>query len=343
MSRHDNSHLLSTQQHPVPDQDAHAHDSSVLPSDTQRLPAPTLDDEDDVRWHKHVLQGDISKQHPTSTSNGHTSAVPADKKPPLTATATASPLRSVSSAAARATAQGPLRLSSSVQFPAFIQPWLLLLQRVQEEHQRQIAEQRQAQDTELREFQQQLQREITSFVAKNAVAPSPARPCVECSRLRERIARLEQELRERPPSQPDGEWHVREQALMSTLETLECRCNELDAKETEAASKYQQAQNLLERLVAEHKTLQAEVNEHRRAAGDAYGARDKAEKEARELRQSLERHKQEREYEQTEIVAAKAKIAQLTALVEQLKHDAAAGCVQMLIEMSFAIGCLFIS
>ena len=211
-------------------------DASDLPSESQHIPAPDLHNEGEARLLGHILTGTTHAPPAQHTPD----------RPRVAATVSASPLRTVHGATSN-----KLRLSSSVQFPAFIQPWLLLLQRVQEEHVRQIDTQRRQQESELQAFQQQMEREIAVFVAKHSDAKSPARPCSECGNLRARIAQLE--------ARPGPDVHVREQALVRTLEALEMRCNELDAKEAEAASKYQGAQELLERLVAEHRTLQAQV------------------------------------------------------------------------------------
>ena len=212
-------------------------DASDLPSESQHLPAPELHDEGEARLLDRLLP-----KTSTLTQQPHT-----PDRVRAAPTVSASPLRTGAHGAA---STNKLRLSTGVQFPAFIQPWLLLLQRIQEEHARQIDAQRRQQEGELHAFQQQMEREIAAFVAQHSDAKSPARPCSECPQLRARIASLE--------ARPAAE-HVREQALVRTLEALEQRCNELDAKEADAASKYQGAQELLERLVAEHRALQGQV------------------------------------------------------------------------------------
>jgi chromosome segregation ATPase len=179
--------------------------------------------------------------------------------------------------------------------PGFLQPWLKLLQRVQEEHQRQIADQRRAHEQELSSIQQQIERQITVFsqqhqsstLRASSQPSSGSGKCAECTELKEKLLRLEMRHSEmvvassRQWGAPSHEHEaqaqaqqerlveaermvaqasLRESVLVQSMQQLEARCADAERAASEAVGNYQKAKGLLRDLVAEHRALQQQIS-----------------------------------------------------------------------------------
>lgn len=210
---------------------------------------------------------------------------------------------------------------------------------------RQAGEIRRSHELEMRGIQAQIEKQIAAF-SKEVHSEPRHSTCSECAFLRARVSELEsashgrentsqlkselmslssqnrmQQTTIRELQSACDQLKAKEQALVSTLETLEQQHAEVDQARAQAVTHYTNAQAILRDLVTEHKKLQNEISRLQAQAGDAAKERDIGEKAARDLRVILDKTRQEHEFDRSELAAAKIRIAQLTALIEQTRDS----------------------